>query len=135
VRNTLAPTQDSGVSDDPDDFEPGQSHPQPDLDLTEDNRILCTQNTDRDWSFASRALTSTVPPNLHGLPTGFLKTTTLATFSSSLINQPCPGLWRLAPDAYGPGNTMHECMELYREERNHLLRPQYSIVGLFQSIW
>jgi hypothetical protein len=48
VRNTLAPTQDSGVSDDPDDFEPGQSHPQPDLDLTEDNRILCTQNTDRD---------------------------------------------------------------------------------------
>ena len=48
VRNTLVPTQDSDDSDDSDDFEPEQSHPQPDLDLTEDIRILYTQNTDRD---------------------------------------------------------------------------------------
>ena len=36
-------------SGDSDDFQPEQqSHPQPDLDLKEDIRILYTQNTDRD---------------------------------------------------------------------------------------
>ena len=49
VRDTLVPTRNSDGSDDSDDFQPEQqSHPQPDLDLTEDIRILYTQNTDRD---------------------------------------------------------------------------------------